>query len=61
MLVCQWVESDGILGKVQMSGLIACRENCSLASDANKQVSNSLKFACAISGSRVFLLLLKKK
>lgn len=44
-----------------MYGLIACRENCSLASDANKQVSHFLKFAWALSESRVLLLLLNKK
>jgi len=61
VLVCQWVESDRILGKRQMYGFIACRENCFLASYANKQVSHFLKFACALSESRVFLLLLNKK
>lgn len=58
MLVCQSVESNGILGKIQIHGFIACRENCSLASDADKQVSHFLKFACALSD---FPLLLNKK
>lgn len=61
MLACQWVESDGTLDKMQMYGFIACGENCSIASDANKHVSHCLKFACAISKSRVFSFVFRHK
>lgn len=46
---------------MQMYGFIACGENCSLASDANKQVSHFLKFACAICESRVFPVAFEQK